>query len=426
MKTAKVVLKSLILKKTMLSEKIKNFKKILLEYKWFLVFFIVFLTAQIYQSFGFSWDSLVYLLNGKWFCGEEIYFEFLRPPFPALVNCLSGAGNLSKIFSTIFASFVYLLGTILIFKNNNCKKEDQFLFAGFVFLFPTVLFFSKFGSDLLAMAFLIIAISAKNPLQKGLAFGLSTLSRYNFLIYILILIPRLKVKELPKFLGIFFLTWSPWLIFNYSKTGNPFFSIQESLTLNVLQKEIIAIPDLFQILIILFFFATLIANKNIKQNIKQKINLAGFLALIQFIISGIKEARFLNLLVPAQAINISKIENKKIRNVFAILIPIMLLSVILIFQFVPAEPNIPENEFIYNCEIASDRWVEFYPENIIALPLPEKNQYNTFLENGTSIVIYNYENYYKTGFEEIEKENYIIIKSEKCKNPPEKFVLKIS
>lgn len=52
-----------------------SLKERILEYKWLIIFFSVFVVAQTFEASILNWDSLVYLFQGKWFCGEQIYFE---------------------------------------------------------------------------------------------------------------------------------------------------------------------------------------------------------------------------------------------------------------------------------------------------------------------------------------------------------------
>lgn len=396
----------------------------ILEYKWFAVFFAVFLAIQIYQATFNSWDSFVYLLQGKWFCSEQIYFEWLRPPLPGVINCISGATGFSTIISSILASFTYLIATLLIFKK---EKINQFIFTGFAFLFPSILILSNAGGDLFALSFLLIALTIENPMKKGLFFGLATLARYNFFLYLIILLPQIKPKKWLKFIIPIIILWIPWTLYNFFATGNPFFSIEESVFLNVQQKGILAEIEIFHIILIAFFLATLFLKK-ISNNAKNKFNQTGLLGTIQFLFSGIKETRFLNVTVPAQAINLAKaFEEKKFRKVIqTILVISVILSGFLVTQLNPNSLETPEGEYLHKCRVMSDQWIYFYEKGIIAEPLPGKESFENHLNEGTSLIIYN-KNIDLTGIETevIETGDYTILKSGKCAEQPGNYVLKI-
>jgi hypothetical protein len=402
-----------------------------IEYKWILIIFIIFLVVQIYQTTMFFWDPFVYHLNGQWFCGNQVYFEFLRPPLPSAVNCLVGAGDNSILLTQIVASFVYLIAGIVLFKKEAVKnKIDQLFFALFFFLAPQIFLFGNFGGDYFAIAFLVLAISVNGGLKQGLFFGLATLSRYNFFFYIVLLIDyeKLNVKKVSKIaLGIL-LVWMPWLIYNYSRTQNLFFSIEETTYLNFLIKGVFAPVELYQILLIGFFiFIFLITN--LEKNVKEKTAQAGIIALAQFVFSGIKEARFLNVFVPFQATKIGEFVNGKNERklVFGIIIILILIMVVGTLMLPKFSKEVPAGEFIYECRVMSDNWVYLYSKGIVAEPLPGKDSFFYFLENGVNLVIYdqNVDGVDFKPFEKIKTKDYTLIKSNLCEEQPSKYELLI-
>jgi len=298
---------------------------------------------------GFSWDFIVYQLQGQWFCGNGIYFEWLRPPLPGAVNCLFGAGELSTYFSIALASVIYFTSIIFTYLKEK-NSSDKFLVAGFSFLFPIILLQSNAGGDLFALSFLLLAFAIDSPLKKGFFFGLASLARYNFFLYGLILLYKEKPKNLAKLFVPVILLWLPWLFYNYSETGDPFFSVKESIFLNIQQKGLFGSFDLLSIAFIVFFLVSLALNK--RADILKKYNLAAIFASIQFLFSSIKELRFLNLLVPAQALNLSKTTNPKIRKFFSLLIVLFFMfSAFTLFYYPASEPDIPNNDFLKECRI---------------------------------------------------------------------------
>jgi len=399
------------------------------EYKWILIIFILFLIVQIYQTTMFFWDPFVYHLNGQWLCGNQIYFEFLRPPLPSVVNCIVGAGDNSIFLTQVLASFVYLIAGIVLFKKESVRKKiDQLFFALFFFLAPQILLFGNYGGDYFAIAFLILAMCVNGGLRQGLLFGLATLSRYNFFFYIILLIDykKLDLRKLVKiFIGIL-IVWIPWLIYNYVQKQSLFFSIEETTYLNFLIKGVFAPIDIYQILLIGFFVIIFLIT-NLKENVKEKTAQAGILALIQFVFSGIKETRFLNVLVPFQATKIGefvygKDKQKLIFSIIIILILIILVGTLANQRYVK---KIPADDFIYGCRVMSDNWVYLYSDGIIAEPLPGKESFIYFLENGVNLLIYdqNIEDIDFAPFKKIITNDYTIIKSNTCDKQPNKYEL---
>lgn len=406
-------------------------KKCLVENKWLFVFFIPFLAVQLFHIAQQHWDKAAYVFGGKWFCGQQVYFEFIRPPFPSLLNCFFGATDFSIILSTAFACFVYLAGLILIYSRNK-KELNQFVFALFAFLFPIILINSNFGSDLLALAFLVFAFGVEKPWKRGVFFALATLSRYNYLIFGIIFIFEMRKK--PKKIGVFlialFLLWFPWVVYNYLFTGNPFFSLAESFFLNVVQKGAVASFSWEQMLAILLFFVLLGINWKGK-NFRLALDWAAILGIGMFLISGIKETRFLNFTVPAIAFNAGYFSSKirKISIAFSFLLSVALVFLLFLAMWVYPKVwyndiSIPNDGFLNQCRVASDKWVFFYEKGIVAECSYDIRDWNYFVQNGGSFVLYDYNNYDLTRFEGkiIDRNEYIIIKSDSCARQPKKYI----
>ncbi len=392
------------------------------EYKWFIVFFCIFLAIQLWQASFLEWDRITYLFQGKWFCGEQIYFEWLRPPMPGIMNCLFGAGEISTIVSALMASTLYFSAILLIYKNEK-GKINQLLFPALAFLFPTILFASNFGSDLLALSFLLLALSINGPTKKGLFFALATLSRYNFFLYVFVLLLEMEKKHWPKFLLVVAAIWLPWLAFNYAYTGNAFFSLQETIALNIQQKGLFKEFDLGMLATIGFFLATLALGK---AKAFGKYNLSAIAAALQVLVSGIKEYRFLNALVPAQALNISA---QKINGKLTIAV-ILLLIAGAAYGFVamqPAEKTLPKEGFLKECRVMSNEWVYLYRAGIVAEPLPDSADTNALSESGVAIVLMDEKNAPNKGdFNIIKGGSYIILKPKNCSPQPKKYELRVS
>ena len=408
---------------SVLLEKVKNFA---ISNKWLIIPFLIFLILQIYQAAFPSWDSITYIFQGKWFCGQEIYFEWLRPPLPGATMCLLGATELSYILSAAAASILYFIGAYMVFRDSGVK--NQFVFGAFAFLFPTILFYSNFGSDLFAIAFLLIAVGLKSPFSKGLAFGLATLSRYNFLLYFIIFLPQLelKPKKILEFLAGLVLTWIPWVVYNYLATGNAFFSVEESLVLNVFQKGTLAMPGPMQIFFMLFFLALFFAT-GFSRNLKSAPNQLGLLALVQFFVSGIKENRFLAPLAIAQAQNAAGEKNPLLGKIFHGAAILLFLHAIVGGYFIYTySPQLPQEDSLRACRVYSDDWVYFYRQGIVAEPLPGPEEFEKKIEGGSKIVLFHtpvpreFEKYVLSS-----SEKYKILGNDACELQLKSYELKV-
>ncbi|MDD4128782.1 MAG: hypothetical protein PHY04_03545 [Candidatus ainarchaeum sp.] len=400
-------------------------RKIFLEYKWFIVFFIPFLVVQLFHIVQQNWDTVAYVFGGKWFCGNQIYLELIRPPFPSFLNCVfGGGGEYSMILSTVFACVVYLIAIVLIYKKNK-SELNPFVFALFSFLFPSILFHSNFGSDLLALSFLLLALSVVSPLKKGFFFGLSSLSRYNYLLFGLVLVfgERKNPKNILKMLVVFVLVWVPWMVFNYLMTGNLLFSLEETSFLNVMQKGIIAPFFVEQILIIGFFVFLLFLSK--KKDFFNSLNLVALLNVIMFIFSGIKETRLINLLVVAIAFGAGKLFGDKYSKKLVVLFVLfnVLLLILYPFPFYASTP-IPSDDFVKDCRTASDKWVFFYDEGVVSECVYDIVDLNAFVQSGGSLVLYDYKNFDLNSISGtlINRTDYIIIHSNNCAPQPKKYI----
>jgi len=391
--------------------------------KWIVLFFVIFFVAQLVPMFLQQWDSQAYIFGGKWFCGNQVYFEFIRPPLPSFLNCVFGANDYSILLSTALACFAYLAAIILIYKKNSASL-NQFIFALFAFLFPAILFNSNYGSDLLALAFVMLAFSLDKPIKKGFFFALASLSRYNFLLFGLVFLFELrkKPKDILSFLSPLVILWIPWMVYNYLFTGNPFFSIAESSFLNIAQKGVIAPISIDQLFVILFFLA-LVFFLDFRKKIQSSINQAGVLSAVMFALSGIKETRFINLLSPVIAFNAALFAGKDKKKT------ILLILIFIIFFWFSPKPGhtdliVPEDQYLKDCRVASDKWVFFYDSGIIAECIFDISSLKEFVSSGGNLVIYDYKDYNISNYggTVIQRDEYVIIKSDSCTPQPKKYI----
>ena len=421
------------MKKPLASGRIKSARKFIVSHKWFFIFFIPFFIVQLYSISFLPWDSIPYVFQGKWFCGDQVYLEMIRPPIPGFFNCVFGAQLFSIVISTGLAALLYLSGVILLYRKSP-SSYDQFTLALFAFLFPPILLLSNFGSDLFALAFLILAFAAVSPAKKGLLFALSTLSRYNFLLFGVIILWQLRKepKKIPLMLLVTVAAWVPWLIFNYLYSGDPFFSINESAYLNVTAKGASSPISIEQFGLLLIFLVSvlLVGFKNFKE---KYLTHGALINLCMFVLSAVKETRFINLITPAIAFNISKISKKNawLKVFFLCIFAISFVVLLVPFFNNPSEyynlvfkkDAVPQDSFLYQCKVASDKWVLFYPHGIVAQFLPGPERYNEYLDKGTVLVVYNYKGVDLNSFSDvINRGEYVIIKPEICSPQIKRYI----
>jgi hypothetical protein len=212
------------------------------------------------------------------------------------------------------------------------------------------------------------------------------------------------------------------MIYNYLFTGNPLFSIMESSFLNVAQKGLAApfFPD--QLAVMLFFLA-LVFILDFKKNLGLILSQSGVLSVLMFVISGIKETRFINLLTPAIAFNAALFAGKDKRKI------VLLVVIFFLFMYFSPKPGhsellMPSDSFIKDCRVASDEWVFFYNQGVVAECLYDITSWRAFVSSGGSIVLYNYsgQDLNSIGGEFIQREGYVIIKSSSCAPQPKKYI----
>ncbi|MCX6778445.1 MAG: hypothetical protein NT157_06220, partial [Candidatus Micrarchaeota archaeon] len=167
--------------------------------------------------------------------------------------------------------------------------------------------------------------------------------------------------------------------------------------------------------------------------------------------SGVKETRYLNVLVPSQALFLAKKTSEQPRpkgrrvataprlfsetktKIFAALLVVGLLAISLNASFDYARAGaqkeyiIPNDEKMRECRVMSDQWIRFYDKGIVAEPLPREDDFGYFLKTGASLVIYekNISMEKSLDYDAIIGKNYLFLRPNKCAQQPTSFVLKV-
>ena len=224
----------------------------------------IFFLFQHYSLLG--WDFSAYVLNAKYLFGLGDYFEVYRAP---MISFIIGV----FLFLGKFSEYIYIFLISLLFLYSNFKlstslfekyfykyniKKNLFCFLFYLFsLSPFVLSFGLIeGTELLALSFfeLFLANLLLNKLS-GHLLGLAVLSRYNFLLYSVLMLFNKDYKKILKNFGLMFLVFLPWMIFNKIRFGSWFSSFVDSYFLNVASRAHLFQPFDFSALLAVIGFS---------------------------------------------------------------------------------------------------------------------------------------------------------------------------
>ena len=379
-----------------------------------ITFLFVFSTVFfIYQhSLGIYWDFASYSLNAQYLFSDGNYFEWLRTPLPSfligLFTFFIFPYQIAEYFYILFVSLLFLFSCIKFAKSFGL---DQTLF--YTLILNPFLILTSFvaGAELLSFSFLLLFLSylfSDKPLcrvKSGVSYALACLSRYNCFPYVILIFFSKNIKKNIIFIILFFiiiiLTLSPWLFFNYNKTGHILTSIGNSHALNIKyrnymfqQPSVLHFLMVGNLLIPFFIFGL----KKFKFNRKNFIIVLVFIiTLISYLTIPVKECRYLfNLILPLAYFSylyIERIKNSKV--IFSVLSvsTISFLLILSLFGFSIGYLNPPKKEFYeinisQNCSFASNQWVPLNYLGYPSAPPPREQKIDNYINEGYRIVIY--------------------------------------
>jgi len=217
-----------------------DLKSWVVENKYLVVLFTLSTSFFILlHYFHFSWDFVAYVLNAKHWVGVSNYYELLRPPLmPLILLLLSPFGWLaSEYMYIILISGLFAYSIVKLANSVKINNRDLFYFLS---LSPYVLFQGLVnGTELLSLAlfqlFLVYIFERKD--FAGLYLGLACLTRYNFLIFLPLVVFTRDIKSIVKNIVYFALPFIPWFAYNYTSTGNIFTALADSYALNVILRS---------------------------------------------------------------------------------------------------------------------------------------------------------------------------------------------
>lgn len=278
---------------------------------------VVLFALIVLSSFDFlyqhilehGWDVMVYEMNGWRYCGKNHYFEWYRPPFLSLFFCELQALGLDILWYHLATSILFVGGVFMLARKWGL---NPFFAAIIAFSSPIFLNQSAFtGSDGLAVGFFILSLYYWPNSYSGVFFAMSVMSRYTMLILapLFLFLDKKSLKPL----ALFALTLLPWLWFNYSNAGDPFYSFRESNLLNVANRAYMIQPvNLGDILLTVGIFI-LVFPFLIGSEVPIKLWAWTGLALLSYYLVPLKIDRYLLAMVPPMSM-LASIGIEKLRS----------------------------------------------------------------------------------------------------------------
>lgn len=363
-----------------------------------------------------GWDSSVYVLNAKFFAGNEIYFEDLRPPLlPFMLTPFSESREMMLFFNMVL-SVASILAAYLLIKEISSERTalltSALLAANALFLQWTARIGIESGSILFSCLVLYFFIKAKKDPRYfygvGTASALAFLFRYNLglagalggIWFLASLESKEEFKKLvtQKHLwgGVLLMIalTSIWFAFNQQMFGNPLWSVQEGFRVfsndfALFQPGDYYIKNFFLLidpLTAVFFFVGLLSLKNLQG--KKRLLLIWLMVIVIFFqFQGVKEMRYLIPVLPVMLFFsvegiervLERVKLKKHDFIVVLVLMIIQLSFIVYFYQFAIDPpyceksygvkeaglymkDLPEGTMIY-----TNSWpmIAFYSEHYI-------------------------------------------------------------
>lgn len=379
---------------------VKNFfvknSIILFLYLFSAIFFI------FQHSSGVAWDFSAYVLNAKYLFAGGYYFEFFRPPLtPFLLGVFSVFGWIAaEYLYIIFVSTLYLFSCIKFAKTFGIDKKIFYALA----LNPFVLLYGLAeGTELLGLSLLILFVTylSDSGKKSGFFLFLAALTRYNNFLYLPLIFLRRNLRKIAVTLGIFSLTFLPWLLYNYFVTGSSLTSMADAYAFNIKYRDYIKMPMqaeqfllAFNYLLPFFILGLLLNLKKIKE-IDFIMVFVLILTIYSYFSTPIKLERYLfNLVLPSVYFSSILLTKWKNKIIFYIL-PILTVFIIFYGNFLGLQyTKLDSNNYgealkdLDDCMVASNGWVYInYLGSISDVP-PREEQFANKIGEGYRIVLY--------------------------------------
>ena len=384
-------------------------KESLTNNKVIIFLFILSTSFFIYQHLtNFSWDFTSYVLNSQYVLGEGNYYEHYRPPLMTFLLAFLSIFTLpaAEYILIVLVSLLFAYTSISLANASNIDKNLFYLFS----LSPFVLLHGLInGTELLSLAlfelFLIFTIKGKK--YSGLFLGLAALTRYNFIIFLILVFISKDVKKIIKNTLFFILPFIPWLIYSFYKTGNAFTSFADLYAIGFkfrgyinLQVNIIDFLWISGLLILIAIIGIMSLYKKEKTKTNIIILLILVLTLYQFYTTPLKVVRYLFPLVLPLAyfsvLGTNFIKNKS-QKMFIVL---MILTFLFYSSIIPSL-SIGNSKEVYKgaiskldelnirfCKISSNEWVMLNYLGKTTEIFPRKELLQKRINEGNIVVLF--------------------------------------
>ena len=382
-------------------------KQFMKEHHITILLFICTLAYFFYQhATHLSWDFIVYVLNAQYLVNQSTFFEILRPPLMSLLLIIFNitTWKIAEYVYIIFATALFFYAANTFSKTMNINRVI-FLIAC---LTPYFFMYAMInGTEILTLALMLLFLShlMKKSFYAGLFLGLATLARYNVIIFLPLLLFIKKGKDIITSIAIFILTWIPWLIYNYTTTGNMLTSLADNYLLNIklrdyyFQATSLAHAELLLITTIPFILLGFVTLKKELRNKEHWIMiLIAAIILFQYATTASKEARYLFIVIipvafyTAKGIQILPQKITKIMCIIFVVINILLLSMITLTPINKESFNEAittlEGHHRTHCRLFSNAWPLLTYLHIPAEQFPRKEQVQKRLAQGDDILLF--------------------------------------
>lgn len=388
---------------------------------------IIFLLSTIFfmlqHNLNFSWDFNAFVMNGEYLFNNGKYFEIWDPPLPGiLISIFSLFGRkLSEYLFIILISFLFLVSSVLLSRALNFNSRVFYLLS----VSPYVLFNGLTnGSELLSLVLieLFVVFLIKKSWIAGIFLGLACLTRYNFFIFLPLVLLLKNYRKIALNIFFFVITIIPWLLYNYFNYGNLFTSIADAYAFNVKYRyyfQPFNFEHFFLVLLFMlpfFVIGIIIAFMNLRKvklkwNTIKNYNLLDhhflfgmllFFSLLQYYSTPLKDMRYIfPFVLPVtyfSALGFERIK-KKFLNFKKILIVFVILNIIvLVFwsvkwnytnpdKYVNAV-NVLKDRNLTQCKILSNSWPMLSYFGKIAEPAPVRDLVDAEIKKGVLLVIF--------------------------------------
>ncbi len=375
---------------------------------WFVYLLSTGLMVFQHQT-GWSWDFLLYSMNGKYLFADGIFMEWLRPP---LASFLLGIPQILVSRALAEIIFIITVSTLFLYAAYRVSEEYDLNFEYFYLLLmmPATIYYGTInGTEMLSLAFAMLFLTELDCERSGLWLGLAFLSRYTYGIFIPLVLIQRDIEKSVKTLLISAVPVSLWILFNYVATGHPMKSFANFLGLQLFERSIHDPLNPLN-LIIIGLPVSLLLILFLKEDVREKIDVysdetlfvAGFAVsnLFLYLISNPKPLRYLYpMVLPVAFFATQAVQQKdvfslndreiEINTVIAVFSVFSILAASLMIVANPLAP--PQNfreaaESSEGCMAQSNVWPMISYAGTPTLPVTQDEE--LVIEKGYTIIDY--------------------------------------